>query len=325
VQVIAKAGAVTSGIAGTVWVVWTTWVLLVGGTVPLFGWEVAPNPLGAILFLVFGEPIAMTLIYWAWLLVAVPLGLIFRQGPATYLSDLDAPELVRHVSLYNDGLGATFYLFRNVDGRHRWQWSYDHGVPDDLNTSLATHLAITDIEKELNLPLTYPQHDPNRPKARKKPPTPEEREAKLRELEDKAAGGDLVAKVRLWGMQGEPVTQPEALRLGYYYHVGFDIARYVGSFEGRRWDGFPDLEDDEENVHNIWYKFDASECAPEDVGKGGVRFTKSDFMPRGVEGDEAKYSVSEIPAPVEEIQETFEKCRQRYQEWLRSRPEDRYF
>lgn len=109
------------------------------------------------------------------------------------------------------------------------------------------------------------------------------------------------------------------------YHVGFDIARYLGRFEGRKWEGFPTLEDEEDNVHGTWYRFEPAETEPESLGKGGVRFSSADFAPKRPDSGEEKHSVLKIPAPAEEIQETFDACRRRYHEWLDNLPEERYF
>jgi hypothetical protein len=64
-------------LASQVWTFWTMWVYLVGGTVPVLGWETGPNLVMVLVTLFVFEPIAITVAYWAYMLVMLPLALIF--------------------------------------------------------------------------------------------------------------------------------------------------------------------------------------------------------------------------------------------------------
>lgn len=66
-------------LASQVWVFWTMWVYLVGGTVPLLGWETSPNALMVLVTLFIGEPIAVGLAKAATMILILPLALIFPR------------------------------------------------------------------------------------------------------------------------------------------------------------------------------------------------------------------------------------------------------
>jgi hypothetical protein len=62
-----------------VWIFWTMWVYFVGGTVPLLAWHTNGNLPMFLVTLWVVEPLAVTLVQWAFLLVLVPLGRMFHR------------------------------------------------------------------------------------------------------------------------------------------------------------------------------------------------------------------------------------------------------
>ena len=76
----ARALAVAMVLSVQVWVFWTIYVLLVGGSVPLFGVEVSGGQfVSAALLLFLGEPVIIFLARMAYLAVVVPMALIFTR------------------------------------------------------------------------------------------------------------------------------------------------------------------------------------------------------------------------------------------------------
>lgn len=228
------------------------------------------------------------------------------------------PTLVRHVDLYPDGKGATFEL-RVVGGEPKWRWSYDSGTPDNFNTTVMTEVAITNMEKELGLPLTFPHLDPDREPEEEERETEEEREQRLADLRRRASGGDVHAKFRLWRDTGKPVTDPSELVEGNIYCL-YDLAVYGGTFVGRRWQGFPDLDDEPEIAE--WFTFEAAQTDSKNVGKAGSRYKREDFpSPRDQEG----YFTAVVPqTSQEELRQAFDRMREEHLEWERNRPPERF-
>lgn len=66
-------------VATQVWTFWTMWVYLVGGTVPLLVWETETNLIMFVVTLVVLEPLAVMLAQWSYMLIMLPLGLLFRR------------------------------------------------------------------------------------------------------------------------------------------------------------------------------------------------------------------------------------------------------
>ncbi len=71
------------------------------------------------------------------------------------------PALVRHIALFRDGRGVTLSLFVEEESEpHRWSWVFDDGLSGyDPWTAELAEIAMTKIEKELNLPLSWPYRD----------------------------------------------------------------------------------------------------------------------------------------------------------------------
>jgi hypothetical protein len=71
------------------------------------------------------------------------------------------PALVRHIALFRDGRGVTVSLFVEEGSEpHRWSWVFDDGLSGyDPWTAELAEIAMTRIEKELNLPLSWPYRD----------------------------------------------------------------------------------------------------------------------------------------------------------------------
>ncbi len=233
------------------------------------------------------------------------------------------PSLVRHVELHSDGKGATFEL-RIVDGSPKWSWSYDPGIPDDLNTTMATEAAIAEMERERGLPLTFPYLDPDREREdeeEEEPETEEEREQRLADLLRGAAEGQPSALRALWYETGTPVTNPDELVEGTIYCVPCDLAIYRGSFIGRKFEGTPSL--DHEPGVDEWFTFESAQrTAPWDIGKDGTRTKREDFpSPQPLDGEATAVLP---PAPQEDVRTAFDELRADHLEWERNRPPQRY-
>jgi len=67
------------GLATAVWMTWCTVIAFIGGTMPIIGWEVEGGFGFGLLFLVVLQPILLTLAYWAFMLVMIPLMLLFGR------------------------------------------------------------------------------------------------------------------------------------------------------------------------------------------------------------------------------------------------------
>lgn len=72
-------GMLLSAAAG-VWGLWCTVIGFIGGTMPIIGIEVGGDLLLGVFMLVLGEPILMTLAYWAFMIVMLPILLLVRAG-----------------------------------------------------------------------------------------------------------------------------------------------------------------------------------------------------------------------------------------------------
>jgi len=66
-------------LATAVWMTWCTVIAFIGGTMPIIGWEVEGGLGFGLLFLVVLQPILLTLAYWAFMLVMIPLMLLFGR------------------------------------------------------------------------------------------------------------------------------------------------------------------------------------------------------------------------------------------------------
>lgn len=80
VNVLAAIVAAVLVVASQIWVWWTAWVCFAGGTVPLLGWRVEPSLGLVFLTVVVVEPLLLTACYWIYMLIMMPLGLIFRRS-----------------------------------------------------------------------------------------------------------------------------------------------------------------------------------------------------------------------------------------------------
>ncbi|MFJ2726347.1 hypothetical protein [Streptomyces collinus] len=68
------------GLAAGVWGLWCVWIGFVGGTMPLLGIHVEGGLLLGLLMLVVGEPLLMTVAYWVFLAVMLPIFLVATAG-----------------------------------------------------------------------------------------------------------------------------------------------------------------------------------------------------------------------------------------------------
>ena len=60
-------------VASAIWLTWCTVIAFIGGTLPLIGWEIEGGFFFGLVWLFILDPIAMTVAYWASMLVAIPL------------------------------------------------------------------------------------------------------------------------------------------------------------------------------------------------------------------------------------------------------------
>ncbi|MFF4693619.1 hypothetical protein [Streptomyces sp. NPDC001307] len=59
------------------------------------------------------------------------------------------------------------------------------------------------------------------------------------------------------------------LVVGRYYYLGYDIGRYSGSFEGRRWKDAEFENDEGDNEEGTWFTFTAAQS----TGSGDARYS----------------------------------------------------
>jgi len=146
-----------------------------------------------------------------------------------------------------------------------------------------------------SLPSTAPRRDPEEAER--------ERQASVRQ---RAAAGVPSALSILWNEEGEPLRDPDTLVEGDVYGITFDLGMYRGRFHGRRWEGFPDIDDDPEVAN--WYAFEAADSGEESASEAGVRFKLEDFIgDRGV--------VVSLPVPQDQARRVFEAKRAEYRKW----------
>jgi hypothetical protein len=74
-RVIVGIGVVAAVVLST----WMTVIAFIGGTMPIIGWETDGGLATGVLWLMFVDPILMTVCYWATMIVAVPLALLFNR------------------------------------------------------------------------------------------------------------------------------------------------------------------------------------------------------------------------------------------------------
>jgi hypothetical protein len=121
-------------------------------------------------------------------------------------------------------LGATFEAYTDRRHGHVWRWTYDAGIEESYYVvQVWPRTAITMLEKQLGLPLTYRERPEVRPDAAERP-RPDD--AEVERLTTAAAVGDVVAQVKLWQLGSTPVATAVQLEVGRIYHVGLDLARY---------------------------------------------------------------------------------------------------
>jgi hypothetical protein len=193
----------------------------------------------------------------------------------------------------------------DANGQSKWTWTYDTGLRDDIHTMIATEKAITLLEKELGLPLTWPHQDPDAPRPKRVEATEEERRANLKERLARDPN-DVNATRQLLTLDGVPVA-PENLMVGNIYSISFDLGVYRRSFVGVQWDGYPEFADDP-GEHGEWFEFEAAESK----GGGGSRISRDDWF------------VRELPVSQSEAKSVFDELRVRYLHWDAQRGDTRY-
>jgi hypothetical protein len=76
------------------------------------------------------------------------------------------------------------------------------------------------------------------------------------------------------GHSGAPVTDPDQLVVRRYYYLGYDVGRYSGSLEGRRWKGTEFENDEGDNEEGTWFTFTAAQS----TGSGDARYGADEVM-----------------------------------------------
>ena len=217
----------------------------------------------------------------------------------------------RHMPIAHDGKGAFFKLLQKSDGSTTWTWDYDSGLIDNLYTMIGVQEAVTKLEIELGLPLTWPTLHPDAKKNFAAEQSIRESEQALRDEQiaenpDWDSSYDRAALVRVWASRGS-VVSPNELVVGKYYHVGFDIGIYKRKFKGHQWDGYPEFADDPGEI-DTWYVF---ENAEEVAGSEGVRVNAEDWY------------IKTLAATDDEIERMFKVRRANFTPWIP--PEKKYF
>lgn len=72
--------AILTGTAAALWGLWCTVIGFIGGTMPLVGLHVDGGLGTGLLMLIVGEPILMTVAYWASMIVLLPLAALTARG-----------------------------------------------------------------------------------------------------------------------------------------------------------------------------------------------------------------------------------------------------
>jgi len=68
--------AILLAVAAGIWATWCTVIAFIGGTMPLIGVETEGGLGFGLVFLIFLEPIAITIAYWFSILLLMPLQLL---------------------------------------------------------------------------------------------------------------------------------------------------------------------------------------------------------------------------------------------------------
>lgn len=78
-KVVGVLGVATAVVLST----WMTIIAFVGGRMPLIGWETDGGIGTGLMWLLVVDPFVITVVYWATMLLVVPLVLIFRPKRPT--------------------------------------------------------------------------------------------------------------------------------------------------------------------------------------------------------------------------------------------------
>lgn len=129
--------------------------------------------------------------------------------------------------------------------------------------------------------------------------SPEEAERKrLAYVRELAAQGIPMSIQTLWHAEGVPVRDPADLVEGEIYSISFDLGIYRGIFHGRRWEGFPDLDDEPEVAD--WYSFE---------GAGTPEPRHARIRLSGEHLNEPRPMVVSVPVPQTEALQVFDALR----------------
>ncbi|MGW5434257.1 hypothetical protein ACWET9_45190 [Streptomyces sp. NPDC004059] len=202
----------------------------------------------------------------------------------------------------DDGGGVTFRIVNGQRGP-QFMWFFDTGMnPDNLMVTMWVKEELAKIELELGLPVTFRHATPEgRAELRERD---QERQAgiaakvateypTLAELQTAAEAGRDFAVLRAWGHSRTlVVTDPDQLVVGRYYYLGYDIGRYSGSFEGRRWKGTEFENDEGDNEEGTWFPFTAAQS----TGSGDTRYSADEVT-------ETSDGVATVDAPAVSQQE----------------------
>jgi hypothetical protein len=180
--------------------------------------------------------------------------------------------------------------------------------------------AITAIETELGVPLTWPPREDIRTEAGKQA----DRQANIDRLRKEGEQGDIRSEIGYWGWVGEPVTDPRELVEGLIYHLGFDLAIYRGLLHGPKWDGLPATDDiarPEELEDRDWYMFEGADILVGEQPRPSIRFAPERFTPEPLKEGGTYVHVRTIPASQSEAMAAFEWERADHLRWDRERKE----
>ena len=123
---------------------------------PLIGVETDGGIVFGLVFLVFLEPVAITVAYWFSILLLMPLQLLLGATDRRRMSSAGPSGHPYHAS-FGGGRGVTFFV-PDDPGSHL-SWSYDSGMQDDLNTQMLVEAALGELEVALGRPRSIPFAD----------------------------------------------------------------------------------------------------------------------------------------------------------------------
>jgi hypothetical protein len=140
----------SAALASGVWATWCVVVAFVGGTMPIIGWTTGGSISLGLIWLIVLEPIAITVAYWATLLVLFPVSLMVGLNRATPLGRRRRNPMSAYRVTWPPGrYGVSFRVVteRGVPRVH--SWFPDPAVPDDITWDIIVEQELGELEVAL--------------------------------------------------------------------------------------------------------------------------------------------------------------------------------